>query len=266
MISKRIRFEVFKRDYFTCQYCGAQAPAVLLHADHIHPRSKGGDDELMNLVTACESCNLGKSNVSLSDESAVLKRKAQMDKIQERREQLELMFEWHKELLSLEAETINSVAGYFEDLCRPTIVTVSDCGCEQLRRHLKKFGLNEVLEAVSEAILTYGKADPSGGITRDSAAVAISKIGPICAVRKQSAAEPYLKDLYYIRGILRNRVGGTYGFSDTICIIELRRAAKVIPPPLIQWLACGATTWREFSSGLRLLEQDYCEAPHVSRS
>ena len=64
MISKRIRFEVFKRDYFTCQYCGAQAPAVLLHADHIHPRSKGGDDELMNLVTACESCNLGKSNVS----------------------------------------------------------------------------------------------------------------------------------------------------------------------------------------------------------
>ena len=41
-IPKSIRFEVFKRDSFTCQYCGESAPNVILNVDHIYPVSKGG--------------------------------------------------------------------------------------------------------------------------------------------------------------------------------------------------------------------------------
>lgn len=59
----RIRYEVFERDGYTCQYCGAKAPDVTLHVDHIVPVSDGGTDDLSNLVTACEYCNLGKSNL-----------------------------------------------------------------------------------------------------------------------------------------------------------------------------------------------------------
>ena len=40
VISKRVRFEVFKRDNFKCQYCGSEAPRVVLHVDHINPASK----------------------------------------------------------------------------------------------------------------------------------------------------------------------------------------------------------------------------------
>ncbi|MBO4509112.1 MAG: HNH endonuclease [Spirochaetaceae bacterium] len=72
-IPKRIRFEVFKRDSFTCQYCGRKAPEVILHIDHIKPVSIGGTNELLNLTTSCESCNLGKSNIPLSDNSVVEK-------------------------------------------------------------------------------------------------------------------------------------------------------------------------------------------------
>ena len=36
-LSKKIRFEVFKRDKFTCQYCGKTAPNVVLEVDHIEP-------------------------------------------------------------------------------------------------------------------------------------------------------------------------------------------------------------------------------------
>ena len=39
-ISKKLRFEVFKRDSFTCQYCGKSAPDVILHVDHILPVKK----------------------------------------------------------------------------------------------------------------------------------------------------------------------------------------------------------------------------------
>ena len=55
------RFEIFKRDCFTCQYCGAKPPGVLLHVDHILPVAKGGGDESSNLVTACQDCNQGKA-------------------------------------------------------------------------------------------------------------------------------------------------------------------------------------------------------------
>lgn len=63
--SKRLRFEVLKRDGFMCHYCGRRAPEVVLHVDHIVPESEGGEDTLENLVTACEECNLGKSNKRL---------------------------------------------------------------------------------------------------------------------------------------------------------------------------------------------------------
>ena len=65
-LSPRTRFEVFKRDGFVCQYCGAHPPDVLLHCDHIHPVAEGGENDTDNLVTACSRCNQGKSDVLLT--------------------------------------------------------------------------------------------------------------------------------------------------------------------------------------------------------
>lgn len=65
-ISKRVRFEVFKRDGFVCHYCGAHPPTVLLHLDHIVAVASGGGNEMDNLVTSCEPCNLGKGAKSLT--------------------------------------------------------------------------------------------------------------------------------------------------------------------------------------------------------
>lgn len=65
-LSKRTRFEVFKRDLFTCQYCGATPPEAVLEVDHIEPKAEGGGDEESNLVTACFACNRGKSAIPLT--------------------------------------------------------------------------------------------------------------------------------------------------------------------------------------------------------
>lgn len=62
---KRLRFEVFKRDLFTCQYCGARPPDVVLVVDHIDPVSLGGETAIDNLITACEACNGGKADIPL---------------------------------------------------------------------------------------------------------------------------------------------------------------------------------------------------------
>lgn len=59
-VGKSLRFEVFARDGFTCQYCGQRPPDVVLEPDHIHPKSKGGSDDSINLITSCFDCNRGK--------------------------------------------------------------------------------------------------------------------------------------------------------------------------------------------------------------
>jgi hypothetical protein len=66
-LSKRTRFEVFKRDGFTCQYCGSRPPDIILHCDHIDPVCEGGTDDIANLITSCADCNLGKGGIPLGD-------------------------------------------------------------------------------------------------------------------------------------------------------------------------------------------------------
>ncbi len=61
-----IRFRVLRRDGYTCRYCGARAPQVPLHVDHVVPWVARPCHEEHNLVTACEACNLGKSAHALT--------------------------------------------------------------------------------------------------------------------------------------------------------------------------------------------------------
>lgn len=60
-ISKRLRYEVLRRDNHACRYCGASAPEARLTIDHVVPTALGGTNDPSNLVTACADCNSGKS-------------------------------------------------------------------------------------------------------------------------------------------------------------------------------------------------------------
>ena len=51
------RFNVFLRDKFLCQYCGSGDELTF---DHLLPRSKGGETNWDNVVTACSTCNVKK--------------------------------------------------------------------------------------------------------------------------------------------------------------------------------------------------------------
>ena len=63
----RLRFQIFQRDSFTCQYCGRKAPEVILEIDHRFPKSKGGLDNINNYITSCRECNLGKGDIILKE-------------------------------------------------------------------------------------------------------------------------------------------------------------------------------------------------------
>lgn len=63
-VSKRLRFEILRRDGHVCRYCGRSAPEVKLTVDHVIPAALGGADDPSNLVAACVDCNAGKSSVA----------------------------------------------------------------------------------------------------------------------------------------------------------------------------------------------------------
>jgi len=61
-ISRRLRFEILRRDNNTCRYCHAtDAPLTI---DHVVPVALGGTDDPSNLVAACKDCNGGKSSIA----------------------------------------------------------------------------------------------------------------------------------------------------------------------------------------------------------
>ena len=60
------RFNLFLRDQFACQYCGAKGDLTF---DHVLPRSRGGITSWENVVAACSPCNLKKSNKTLKQAS-----------------------------------------------------------------------------------------------------------------------------------------------------------------------------------------------------
>ena len=180
-LSKKIRFEVFKRDKFTCQYCGKSAPDVILEVDHIKPVSKGGSDDLLNLVTSCMDCNRGKSNTELSDDTAVQKQKQQMKELADHKEQLDMMLRWRSGLADLENEQIEVVNNIFR---QNTSWTANDHGKKTIKKWIKEFGLSEVMDAVEIAIDTYYDE------TEDGWNNAFNKVSGICFNKRKQANNP----------------------------------------------------------------------------
>jgi 5-methylcytosine-specific restriction endonuclease McrA len=56
------RRNLYRRDRFTCQYCGSRPGTTELTIDHVVPRSHGGLSTWVNCVLACVQCNRRKAN------------------------------------------------------------------------------------------------------------------------------------------------------------------------------------------------------------
>jgi len=203
-ISKRLRFEVFKRDSFRCQYCGSSAPDVLLHVDHIKPVSSGGTDDIINLITSCQPCNLGKSDKRLNDLSAVSKAKKQLDALQERREQLELMFQWQQGLTQIADDALDRTCSLFESLVEG--VKLETAGRQIIRKAIDKFPEAEVCAAIRAAVSTYVRDSTDGVSNSNQVDMALQKIAAICHINRTCAERPHMRRVYHLKNILAKRV------------------------------------------------------------
>ena len=179
-IGQKLRFEVFKRDSFTCQYCGRMAPDVILEVDHINPVANGGENEIMNLVTSCFDCNRGKGKREISDSSVIKIQQEQLKELNEKRLQLKLMIDWKKELKKLSDEQVDEI----EELLKlSTGYHYSEYGRGECKKQIKQFGFSEVYDSAIISIERYYTGD------KGTACLAFSKIGGICYNRRKQREE-----------------------------------------------------------------------------
>ncbi len=144
-ISKKKRFDVFKRDAFRCVYCGATPLTELLHIDHIKPVVDGGTNDIDNLCTACIPCNQGKGGRSLTDIPQSLSEKA--TQIAEQEEQLLA----YQAVMTAKRDRIIDetwdVIHVYDENCD----SLARSDFESIRRFVEKLGIITVTKAMETA-------------------------------------------------------------------------------------------------------------------
>lgn len=175
-VSTRTRFEVFKRDRYTCVYCGAHPPDVLLHVDHVVPQAAGGSDEITNLITACQACNLGKSDRLLMEGEAPGVSAATIEELQERLDQAKAYVEAVAGIQAMLERQVQMVISAWAEAFHATLeervggnvwVLAGRSACwpeeRSIRRFLKELPLHKLFDAVD---ITAGRWPTSDDTTR----------------------------------------------------------------------------------------------------
>lgn len=188
-LSKKTRFEVFKRDSFTCQYCGKKSPDVILEVDHIKPIKHGGENDMLNLITSCFECNRGKSKRKISDNSVVEKQRAQIEELNLRRQQLEMMLEWRNAVSTIKDDSYKKVIEYWEE---KTNSELSETGIFDIKKLVDRFGVINVLDSIDIAIDSY--------FDKFEINIVFNKLGGICFVKN---SPEHKQKMSYIKGICR---------------------------------------------------------------
>lgn len=252
-LTKKQRFEVFKRDKFTCQYCGRSAPDVLLEVDHIHPVSKGGEDDILNLVTSCHDCNAGKSDRLLSDDAVVQKRKAQLDELQDRREQIEMLIEWQTELANTDEATLAKLADIWASMVKPFSLTAS--GLAELKKTYLKYGVMPVIEAMKTSVGQYLEYDnATGEPSLASVERAWSKVERICRFEALARKDPDLAERWHVVNILAKRVS----YVNKQEALELVRIAHEcgVEYDALRSIAAQARNWTSWRRQMEELSEE----------
>ena len=149
-LSKKVRFDVFKRDGFKCCYCGANpSDTVVLEVDHVVPVAEGGQNDIDNLVTSCQPCNRGKGAIPLDVIPQTLEEKASI--VAEREAQIRA----YREIMELRSERLEeetwSVAEIFMDRFRRD--TINKDELLSIRMFIQRLDVYEVQEAMEIAVM-----------------------------------------------------------------------------------------------------------------
>jgi hypothetical protein len=253
-MSRRLRFEVFKRDCFTCQYCGRKSPEVILQVDHIDPVAEGGSDDIVNLTTSCVDCNGGKGAVRLSENVSVERKRVQLEMLQERREQMRMIAEWQEELSHIEDEEVDLIISRMDT----SKFGPNALGRELIKKWVKLYGFEDVLITSGETFAKYYKE------TQETWAEAFDRIPRTIKWKRLEKSDPEKAKYLYVRGILRNRCNYiNHGQLDEIIAAW---SSWGFTAAQLQTLALKIYNWTQFKAEISEILDPLVEAQNKERA
>ncbi len=143
------RFEIFKRDGFVCQYCGQSPPTVVLELDHIIAVVNGGENDALNLITACKQCNQGKAARPLEIVPPPLQ--ATIEERQERAAQIKRFNAFLMAQRTAQIKTIRRINDYWFEKCDKPGFIFDEVGEQKFRIFLEHLTEAEILDAIDIA-------------------------------------------------------------------------------------------------------------------
>lgn len=178
-LSKKIRFEVFKRDKFTCQYCGRMSPDVILEVDHMNPVAQGGDNDILNLITSCRDCNRGKGKNLLSQTDVLKKSQKQLLDMAEKAEQAQMMVDWKTELLSVREREAKAIEDLIISLTG--VEEIFELDKQEIKKLLVRFPFHIVWDSTEIAVIKYFNNEVVGtDFEFPEMTDMVSRIGGVC--------------------------------------------------------------------------------------
>ena len=243
-IPQKIRFEIFKRDSFTCQYCGQEVPDIVLNVDHINPVKNGGDNNITNLITSCFDCNSGKGARLLKDGHIVKIQKKSLDELQERRNQIEMMAQWREDLLCVNDLKVDKLCGF---ILKGWNYKLDIENKRKLQTILNKFELSLVYDATERAFDHYSDTP-----CEDAKSYAFSKIGGICYNMKNDVRNEF-QLLYKMAGMIFDEIekyneSKVFKWQKKVTLSMLKKMNKLYSADEMKFIYDGGwfSNWEEW--------------------
>lgn len=228
-LSKKIRFEVLKRDMFKCQYCG-RSPIkdqdVVLEVDHIIPVAEGGNNEMINLVTSCWDCNRGKGARKLDDRQIIVTQHEEIEKLQIENEQYDHLIEYKKELMNIENKKLEIIRLTIDDKLSVLNRTIGETYLNtKMKKLVRKYGVPKMIEAIeqsyNDSIAKYDRITDEEGICNKFLSLIENYFN-------YKEVDPIKKKISYIFGIARNTFSYINNKQFYIMTNELIKQFKTI--------------------------------------
>jgi len=227
---------------------------VVLHVDHINPVANGGNNDIFNLVTSCVDCNQGKADRLLSDNSALVKQQNQAKLVSEKHQQIEMLAKWHKEMAQLDLKVEQIVRDEINKHLEPVRRSVSDIFFNsEIRRAIKKYPLNVVLDSINASATIYLKDIRSS----DDWAEYINKIPKICYWKNEELKNPHLNEYRKIAFTAKKLWWNCY-VNELVNEIKNLHEDHGLEISQIKKIAFGVKSISEFrQSAAKLIGEDY---------
>ena len=123
--------------------------------------------------------------------------------------------------------------------------TLNSNGKNDLKKWARTFSVDEIMHAMDVGAESYLEFIDTNCVTEDSWDKAFNKLPGICRVERESKKNPEIRNLYYIRGIARNRC--EYYFNNYKALEMLKVAISWgVSVEELREIACNISSWTQF--------------------